>query len=117
VHRINPKIKYASQADLITMDLKEFINKTLTQIAEGVQGAIDASSGGSYLVNPSASKIGADCKVHFELSVESGKKGEASIKVLGGEMSERSVNRISFDIIMTLPTSGNATKTDRPAYE
>lgn len=27
------------------MELKEFINNTLTQIAEGVQGAIDQSEG------------------------------------------------------------------------
>lgn len=99
------------------MELKDFICNTLTQMADGVSSAIKASEGRGYLVNPSGNKIGADCKVHFELSVESGKKGEASIKVLGGEMSERSVNRISFDIIMTLPTSGNATKADRPAYE
>lgn len=98
------------------MELKEFINNTLTQIAEGVQSAIDASEGGGYLVNPSATKIGATCKIHFELSVESGKKGEASIKVLGGSVEEHSVNRIEFDINMTLPTSGNTKRPDRPIY-
>lgn len=99
------------------MELKEFINNTLTQIADGVQAAIDASEGGGYLVNPSTTKIGSDCKVHFELYVESGKKGEASIKVLGGSVTEHSVNRIAFDINMTLPTSGNATRPSRPSYE
>lgn len=96
------------------MELKEFINNTLTQIAEGVQAAINASDGRGYLVNPSATKIGADCKIHFELSVESGKKGEASIKVLGGSVTEHSVNHIAFDISMTLPTSGNFKRPDRP---
>lgn len=96
------------------MELKEFINNTLTQIAEGVQTAIDTSKGGGYLVNPSTTKIGADCKIHFELSVESGKKGEASIKVLGGSVTEHSVNRIAFDINMTLPTSGNAIPPRKP---
>lgn len=96
------------------MELKEFINNTLTQIAEGVQAAIDASEEGGYLVNPSTTKIGADCKIHFELSVESGKKGEASIKVLGGGVSEHSVNRIAFDINMTLPTSGNINRPRKP---
>lgn len=96
------------------MELKEFIKTTLTQIAEGVQNAIVASEGGGYLVNPSATKIGADCKIHFELSVESGKKGEASIKVLGGSVEEHSVNRIAFDINMTLPTSGNINGPRKP---
>lgn len=99
------------------MELKEFINSTLTQIAEGVQAAIEASEGGGYLVNPSTTKIGANCTIHFELSVESGKKGEASIKVLGGGVSEHSMNRIEFDINMTLPTSGNAKQPSRPSYE
>lgn len=96
------------------MELKEFINNTLTQIAEGVQAAIDASGDGGYLINPSATKIGADCKIHFELSVESGKKGEANIQVLGGSVTEHSMNRIAFDINMTLPTSGNFDRQRRP---
>lgn len=58
------------------MELKEFINNTLTQIAEGMQAAIDASEEGGYLVNPSTTKIGADCKIHFELSVESAARKE-----------------------------------------
>lgn len=89
------------------MELKEFISNTLTQMAEGVSDAIQKSDGKGYLVNPSATKIGVDCNVHFDLSVESGKEGAASIKVLGGGMSERSVNRITFDINIKLPTSGN----------
>lgn len=79
-----------------------------------MRGAIDASEGGGYLVNPSTTTIGADCKIHFELSVESGKKGEASIKVLGGSVTEHSVNRIAFDINMTLPTSGNINQPRKP---
>lgn len=66
-----------------------------------------------YLVNPSVNKIGADCKVHFELSIESAKEGEMGIKVLGASLSERSLNRISFDIDMTLPTSGNLKSPER----
>lgn len=96
------------------MELKEFISNTLTQMADGVSDAIRASEGRGYLVNPSTTKIGTDCKVHFELSVESGKEGEASIKVLGGSLSERSVNRISFDINITLPTAGNLTRPEKP---
>lgn len=89
------------------MELKEFISNTLTQMADGVSDAIQKSDGKGYLVNPSATKIGADCVVHFDLSIESDKEGTASIKVIGGSMSERSVNRISFDINIKLPTSGN----------
>lgn len=96
------------------MELKEFIKNTLTQMADGVQEAIDASKGQNYLVNPSTSKIGADCIVHFDLSVESGKEGAASIKVLGGGVSERSLNRITFDINIKLPTSGNSVPPKRP---
>lgn len=53
------------------MELKEFINNTLTQIAEGVQAAIDASDGKKYLVNPCAGKIAATQAVRFDLSIES----------------------------------------------
>lgn len=89
------------------MELKEFISNTLTQMADGVNDAIERSDGKGYLVNPSATKVGADCIVHFDLSVESDREGAASIKVIGGSMSERNVNRISFDINIKLPTSGN----------
>lgn len=40
------------------MELKEFINKTLTQIAEGVQEAIDYSKGKGYLVSPTINETG-----------------------------------------------------------
>lgn len=95
------------------MELKEFISNTLTQMADGVSSAIKTSEGRGYLVNPSVNKIGADCKVHFELSIESAKEGEMGIKVLGASLSERSLNRISFDIDMTLPTSGNLKSPER----
>lgn len=87
------------------MELKEFISNTLTQIAEGVKGAIEASKGKGYYVNPSQGKIGRNYVVHFDLSVENGKEGKADIRVLGGGMTERSLNRIKFDIHVTLPVS------------
>lgn len=95
------------------MELKEFINNTLTQIAEGVQDAIDQSEGKGYLVSPTNSKVGLSCTVHFDLTVEAQKEGEANIKVLCGNVSEKVANRINFDIPMTLPHSplGNAPKT------
>ena len=86
------------------MELKEFINKTLTQIAEGVQEAIDNSEGKGYLVSPTVSGIGKSCNVHFDIAVESEAEGKAGIKVVGGCISKRSTNRISFDVTMTLPT-------------
>lgn len=116
VHRINPKIKYASQADLITMELKEFISKTLTQIAEGVQAAIDASDGKNYLVNPCAGKIAVTQAIRFDLSIESEKEGAASIRVLSGTASERNVNHISFEVSMTYPNSGEIKPPMRPSY-
>jgi len=85
------------------MELKEFINNTLTQIAEGVQNAIDQSDGKGYLISPAAGKVGLSCTVHFDLSVESQKDGGANIKVLSGNVSEKVANRIGFDISMTLP--------------
>ena len=87
------------------MELKEFINDTLTQIAEGVQNAIDQSDGKDYLVSPTTGKVGLSCTVHFDLSVEGQKDGGANIKVLSGNVSEHVTNRISFDITMTLPHS------------
>lgn len=64
------------------MELKEFINKTLTQIAEGVQEAIDNSEGKGYLVSPTVSGIGKSCNVHFDIAVESEAEGKAGIKGL-----------------------------------
>lgn len=97
------------------MELKEFINNTLTQIADGVKDAIDASRGKGYFVNPtSGGRLGADCVVHFDLSVENDKEGEAGIKVVSGSLSEKSVNRINFDITLTLPVSDFSSK---PAYQ
>ena len=40
------------------MELKEFINNTLTQIAEGVQSAIGQSDGKDYFVNPTMGRRG-----------------------------------------------------------
>ena len=91
-----------------TMELKEFINNTLTQIAEGVQSAIGQSDGKDYFVNPTMGNIGVSCTVHFDLSVESQKDARANIKVVNGNLSERVANRISFDIPMTLPHSSTS---------
>lgn len=96
------------------MELKDFISNTLTQMAQGVKDAISKSEGKGYLINPSTTLIGSDCNVHFELSIENEKEGSANIKVVGGSMSERSLNRISFDINITLPTSGNSQMLNRP---
>ena len=101
------------------MELKEFINKTLTQIAEGVQEAIDYSEGKGYLVSPTVSGIGKSCNIHFDIAVESEAEGKAGIKVVGGGISKRSTNRISFDVTMTLPTPSAKIKKEnakRPVY-
>lgn len=100
------------------MDLKNFISNTLTQIAEGVQEAIDNSKERGYLVNPSvSSKNSNGCTVHFDLSVESETDGGVSIKILNGNVSEKSANRITFDIEMTLPSSGGVKPTKRPVFD
>lgn len=85
------------------MELKEFISNTLTQIAEGVQEAIDNSEGKGYVVSPAVDKIGKSCNIHFDIAVESETEGKAGIKVVGGGISKRSANRISFNLTMTLP--------------
>lgn len=99
------------------MELKEFISNTLTQIAEGVQEAIDNSGGKGYLVNPSGNKNGGNYNVHFDLCVEAQKGGGINIKVADGNMSEKSTNRITFDVKMTLPTTGNTNPPKRPVYD
>ncbi len=96
------------------MELKEFINNTLTQIAEGVQNAIDQSNGKGYRVSPVQGNVGESCTVHFDLSVESQKDGGANVKVLSGNISEKAANRISFDISMTLPYSSLLKKPKSP---
>lgn len=85
------------------MELKDFISSTISHIAEGVQEAIDTSKGKGYLVSPGGDKFGKNCVVHFDLSIESGKEGAASIKVIGGGINEKSINRIKFDVHMYLP--------------
>lgn len=98
------------------MELKEFISNALTQIAEGVQDAIDKSKEGAYLVNPSSQKVGATYSVHFDLTVEITKEGGADIKILSGGASESRLNRIAFDVAMTYPTSGEINPPKRPDY-
>ena len=97
------------------MELREFIGNTLTQIAEGVQNAIDASGGADYLVNPST-QVSASYTIHFDICVEAGHEGKANISVLGGSVSERAVNRISFDVVMSYPHSGDTKRRSRPDY-
>lgn len=96
------------------MELKDFISNTLTQIAEGVQEAINKSANSNYLVNPSQQRVGAAYAVHFDLSVETTKEAGANIKILNGAATEASFNRISFDVSMTYPTSGNINGPKRP---
>lgn len=101
------------------MELKEFINKTLTQIAEGVQEAIDNSEGKGYFVSPTVNEIGRSCNIHFDIAVESEAEGKVGIKVVGGGISKRSTNRISFDVTMMLPTPVTKIKKERakrPVY-
>lgn len=98
------------------MELKEFVNNTLTQIAEGVQAAIDASEGKKYLVNPCIGKIAPTQTIRFDLSIESEKEGSASIRVLSGTASEHNVNHISFEVSMTYPHSGEIKPTTRPNH-
>lgn len=96
------------------MELKDFINNTLTQIAEGVQGAIDQSKGKGYRVSPVVGNEGDSCVIHFDLAVESEKKAGASVKIASGTLSEKTVNRTNFDVAMTLPHSSLVPKPDRP---
>ena len=75
------------------MELKEFVSHTLTQIAEGVQEAINASEGKGYLVSPTTDEIGNSCNIHFNIAVENEADGKTGIKVISGGISKRSANR------------------------
>lgn len=100
------------------MELKEFISNALTQIAGGVQEAIDNSYGKGYLVNPSTNnKISRAYTIHFDISIDAEKKGGVNIKVIGGSVSDKSANHISFDVDMTFPSSGQNDHPGRPTYE
>lgn len=85
------------------MELKDFIRNTLTQIAQGVKEAIVDSQGNGYLVNPSNDEFGRDQTISFDVMVETVEKGGVNIRVVEGERSGKGVNRISFDVTMTLP--------------
>lgn len=52
------------------MELKEFITNTLTQIAEGVQEAINIADGKGYTVCPTTLKTGKECTIHFDLAIK-----------------------------------------------
>lgn len=51
------------------MELKEFITNTLTQIAEGVQEAINIADGNGYTICPTTLKTGKECTIHFDLAI------------------------------------------------
>lgn len=86
------------------MELKDFIESTLTQIAQGVQGAIENADG--YEVNPAYDKkTTSTYTIRFDLSIESEKDSGANIRVLKAGIAEKSLNRISFDVNMTLPST------------
>lgn len=133
VHRINPKIKYASQADLITMDLKEFIKIALTDIIETVKETQDEVKGYATIVpfvgmgNKESSVqmksgIAKISSIDFDVAVSSGTKengqndSEARIKVAGifnigiggregAEKNAQHISRIRFSIPVLLPHS------------
>lgn len=98
------------------MNLKEFITNALTDIAQGVQDAINESAGKGYLVNPST-KEGHTHTVHFDLAVETEKSGNADIKILTGAVSERNVSRLSFDVDMTFPSPDGRKGPKRPVLD
>lgn len=97
------------------MELKEFITNTLTQIAEGVQEAINIADG--YTICPTTLKTGKECTIHFDLAIESETEGGASIKVLTGSMKEKSANRVTFDVGMILPSTKAKSPQQRPTYD
>ena len=96
------------------MELKEFIESTLTQIAQGVQGAIEKADG--YDVNPAYDKKNTSIyAIKFDLSIESEKDGGVNIRVLrAGGVAEKSMNRISFAVDMTLPSTPLSTPPNKP---
>ena len=90
------------------MELKEFIKTAITDITEAVS-ELQEELGSGVVINPSLDKT-RQCSIHFDLSVESSKEGDADIKVISGGMSERSSNKISFDIAikpLARPVYGN----------
>lgn len=97
------------------MELKEFISRTLTEVADGVRQAIDKAEGRGYAVNPVFDQRNtALYNIKFELSVESEVRGGASIKVLSGGASEKSLNRVSFEVSMTYPSAAQHEKPTLP---
>lgn len=97
------------------MELKEFVKNTLTQIAEGVQEAINEADGKGYVVSPTLG-TGKECTIHFDLAIESEQDGRANIKVLSGNVKERIANRVTFDVGMVLPGKVTKNAPKRPTY-
>ena len=96
------------------MELKEFIKTAIADITEAVSELQEEMKNGT-MVNPGLDKK-RECTVHFDLTVESSKEGGADIKVISGGMSERSSNKISFDIAIGMPASGASKPLARPVY-
>ena len=128
-------LKFAvSIKNLRTMELKEFIRGTLTQIAEGVRDAQESYSKIGGVVNPSnLHAVGGDtipygivqsgfkdlvllCNVHFEVALTKEESGSQSDGIgvfldvisLGHKDTDSSVRssvtRITFDVPVSLPS-------------
>ncbi len=89
------------------MELNEFVKETLVQIAEGVKKAIDATDGEGFSINP-AKDMKADVEViKFNVLVETSSKGGMNIKIAEAGCSTNNVNRIEFEVKMTLPCTND----------
>lgn len=86
------------------MKLKDFIRESLTDIAQGIREAQEQSSG--CIVNPTTGR-GTTHSVHFDLTVQTDTEGKAGISVLSAGMSEKTCNRITFDVNLYLESPAN----------
>lgn len=85
------------------MELNEFVKETLIQIADGVKKAIDETKDEEFNINP-AREMKPDVQVvKFSVMVETSTKGGINIKIADAGASTSNVNRVEFDIKMTLP--------------
>lgn|GEM_PF-3465283 len=85
------------------MELKEYVKKSLLEIAEGVDEAIKESAGKGYYISPADKDTPA--MVKFRISVEASVKGGLSLKVIDSGLSEHSSNTLEFEIPVILPVS------------
>lgn len=107
------------------MDIKEFVQQTITQIAEATKTSSDAVQGLGGVVNPHSRERDNLTRVKFDVALTVADASEGNVggkvKVAGifnaggeitGKTNQEMASRVQFEILVTLP-DGNPPRSGR----